>query len=246
MWSIAKCIFLYFTGTNKEAFSDRLSFSVSLIFFAVAIICNSATHIYTRKLLFTCKGNIKAKISLYNAACSLISAIIIIISVLFIYLNTGSILTINLSLSEVFIITVAMLALSGIHNVIYSSHFTAFMSIGYAIMLHRKPQTDKAISHYKDLSLKEFLSIHGITTTSYKEDSQLQAEFNKWLRSKAVTLRTYSAIAFFIAFILAFICLRQLIITGISASFIIFTIAALIITVILFLSILSCSYITRK
>ena len=32
MWSIAKCIFLYFTGTNKEAFSDRLSFSVSLIF----------------------------------------------------------------------------------------------------------------------------------------------------------------------------------------------------------------------
>ena len=70
-------------------------------------------------------------------------------------------------------------------------------------MLHRKPQTDKAISHYKDLSLKEFLSIHGITTTSYKEDSQLQAEFNKWLRSKAVTLRTYSAIAFFIAFILA-------------------------------------------
>ncbi|MCI8751046.1 MAG: hypothetical protein HFH66_06755 [Lachnospiraceae bacterium] len=246
MWSIAKCIFLYFTGTNKEAFSDRLSFSVSLIFFAVAIICNSATHIYTRKLLFTCKGNIKAKISLYNAACSLISAIIIIISALFIYLNTGSILTINLSLSEVFIITVAMLALSGIHNVIYSSHFTAFMSIGYAIMLHRKPQTDKAISHYKDLSLKEFLSIHGITTARYKEDSQLQAEFNKWLRSKAVTLRTYSAIAFFIAFILAFICLRQLIITGISASFIIFTIAALIITVILFLSILSCSYITRK
>lgn len=246
MWSIAKCTFLYFTASNKEAFSDKLSFSVSLIFFAVAIICNSVTHIYTRKLLFTCKGNIKTKLSLFNTACSLIAAIIIIISALFIYLSPGSVLTINLSLSEIFIITVAMLALSGVHNVIYSSHFTAFMSIGYAIMLRRKPQTDNAISNYKDLSLKEFLSIRGITPADYKNDSQLQAEFNKWLRSKAVTLRTYSAIAFFITFILTFICLRQLIITGISASFIIFTIAAFIITVILFLSILSCSYITRN
>lgn len=246
MWSIAKCAFLYFTGTNKKAFSDRISFSVSLIFFAVAIICSSVTHIHTRKLLFTCKGNIKAKISLFNTAFSILSAIIIIISALFIYLNPGSVLTINLSLPEIFIITVAMLVLSGIHNVIYSSHFTAFISIGYAIMLRRKPQTDNAIAHYKDLSLKEFLSLRGITAASYKEDSQSQAEFNKWLRSKAVTLRTYSAIAFFILFILDFICLRQLIITSISASFIIFTIMALITTVVLFLSILSCTYITRK
>lgn len=246
MWSIAKCTFLYFTGTNKEAFSGKLSFSLSLIFFAVAIICNSVTHIYTRKLLFICNGNIKTKISLLNTACSIISAVIIIISTMYIYLKPGNVLTINLSLSEIFIITVAMLALSGIHNVIYSSHFTAFMSIGYAIMLRRKPQTDNAISHYKDLLLKEFLSLHGTTPASYKENIQLQSEFDKWLRSKAVTLRTYSAIAFFITFILAFICLRQLVITGISASFIIFTIVAIIITIILFLSILSCSYITRK
>ena len=66
------------------------------------------------------------------------------------------------------------------------------------------------------------------------------------MRSKAVSLRTYGAIAFFILFILLIICLRQLVLSGISAGFIIFTIVTLFITIMLFIEILSCNYIIKS
>ena len=60
-----------------------------------------------------------------------------------------------------------------------------------------------------------------------------------------VTLRAYGAIAFFIAFMLVIICLRQIIITGISAGLAVFSIAALLITIMLFLEISSCNQIIK-
>lgn len=246
IWSSVKCAFLYITGNGQEVFNEKIDISISVVFFAVVIICSYITKFYTRKLLYSCKGNIKRKIFIFNTACYIVSAIIIITNILYIYLNNKNYLEASLSLFQVFIITVAMLSVSGIHNVIYSSHFNSFMAIGIAILCHRPVQKDKAVEKYLALSLKSFLVQHNISMPVYKENSQIHSDFKRWVHSKAVTLRAYGAIAFFILLILVITCFRQIVITGVSAGFIIFSIAALVITVILFIEILSCNQIIKS
>ena len=246
MWMAVKCVFLYMAGINKEAFSGKITMSLSIIFFVTVIICNSVTRFYTRKLLYSCKADIKRKIAVFNTCCYLISAVIIAASAVFIYLNKENYISASLSLFQVFIFTVAMLSASGIHNVIYSSHFTSCITIGYWIIKRNSLEQDKAAEKYIQLSLKSFLIQHKIPESSYKENTRLQAGFKQWMRSKAVSLRTYGAIAFFILFILLIICLRQLVLPGISAWFIIFILITLFITIMLFIEILSCNYIIKK
>ncbi|MFG6392672.1 MAG: hypothetical protein K1W24_00570 [Lachnospiraceae bacterium] len=246
IWGIIKCTFLYIAGNGQKVFSEKINISISVVFFAVVIICSYITRFYTRKLLYSCKGNIKRKIFIFNSACYTASAIIIIIHTLYIYLNNKNYLEASLSLFQIFIITVAVLSASGIHNVIYSSHFNSFISIGIAIIRRRPAEKNKAAEKYLALTLESFLIQHNMSMAAYKENSQLQSDFKKWVRSKAVTLRTYGAIAFFILVILVITCLRQLVITGFSAGFIIFSITTLVITVILFLEILSCNQVIKS
>lgn len=246
IWMAVKCVFLYWTGINKEAFSGKNTMSLSVIFFATVIICNYVIRFYTRKQLYSCKADIKRKISVFNICCYLISAVIIVVSAIFIYLNKENYTGISLSLFQVFIFTVAMLSASGIHNVIYSSHFTSFITIGYAVIRRNSSGKDKAVEKYIQLSLKSFLIQRKIPEPRYKENASLQAEFKQWMRSKTVSFRTYGAIAFFILFILLIICLRQLVLAGISAGFIIFSLVTLLITIMLFIEILSCNYIIKS
>lgn len=248
IWSIVKCTYFYFTGF-KKAFSVKLSFSVSLVFFIVIIIYSAVTKSYARNQLFKCSNNsiqnVKSKIYVFNTICGFISAVIVIVPALFVYLNLGRFPAASLSLFEVFIFTVAMLSVSGVHNVIYSSHFTSFITTGYLYMLRRIPERNSAISHYRELSLTSFLSLRRLTVTEYKESVHLQLEFNQWLRHKIITFRVYGALALFITAILAAICIRQLIITGPSTGLIIFTAAALVVTALMLLEIISCNCILK-
>ncbi|MCI8748711.1 MAG: hypothetical protein HFH67_12750 [Lachnospiraceae bacterium] len=245
IWGTIKCVFLYLVGINKEAFSEKMPMSMPVIFFAVVIICNAFMQFYTRKVLYSCKGNIKKRISILNIACYFISAVIVVLSVLFLYINKENYLSVNLSLFQIFIISAAMLSAAGIHNVIYSSNSVSFVAICGTIMLHKVPETDKAVTDYMEFSLKTFLIRHNVSSSSYRQDIQLQEEYKKWLRSHVVTIRAYGAIAFFIAFMLVIICLRQLVITGVSAGMAIFSITALAVTAIFFLIILSCNQILK-
>lgn len=245
IWGTIKCVFLYLTGINKQVFTEKISMSVPVIFFAVVIICNALMQFYTRKVLYSCKGNIKKKISVFNISCYLISACIVIASAMFLYLDKENYLSVHLSLFQIFIITAALLSVSGIHNVIYSSNFALFVAICCAVMLHKVPETERAVSCYIQASLKTFLLKKKISASSYNDNKQISTEYKTWLRSHVVTLRAYSAIAFFIAFMLAIICLRQLFITGVSAGMAIFSITVLLVTVMLFLGILSCNQILK-
>ncbi len=195
--------------------------------------------------LYSCKGNIKKKISVFNISCYLISACIVIASAMLLYLNKENYLSVYLSLFQIFIIAAAFLSASGIHNVIYSSNCASFVAICCAIVQHKVPETEKAVSAYIQASLKTFLVKQKISGSSYNDNNQISAEYKIWLRSHVVTLRAYSAIAFFIAFMLAVICLRQLFITGVSAGMAIFGITVLLVTVMLFLGILSCNQILK-
>lgn len=245
IWGTIKCVFLYLTGINKEAFIEKIPMSLPVIFFAVVIVCNALIQFYTRKVLYPCKGNIKKKVSVFSISCYLISACILIASAVFLYLDKENYLSVHLSLFQIFIIAAALLSVSGVHNVVYNSNSALFVAICCAIMLHKVPETEKAVSGYIQASLKTFLLRKKISASSYNDNNQISAEYKTWLRSHIVTLRAYSAIAFFIAFMLAIICLRQLFITGVSAGMAIFGITVLVVTVMLFLGILSCNQILK-
>ncbi|MCI9080178.1 MAG: hypothetical protein HFH68_14930 [Lachnospiraceae bacterium] len=245
IWGTIKCLFLYLTGINKEAFTVKIPMSLPVIFFAVVIVCNAFIQFYTRKILYSCKGSVKKRISIFNISCYFISAIIVVLSAMFLYLGKENYLSLHLSLFQIFIAAAAMLSVSGIHNVIYSSNSAPFVAICYAIMLHKVQETDRAVSEYIQSSLKTFLLRQKISISSYNDNNQMQTEYKTWLRSHIVTLRAYGAIAFFIIFMLAIICLRQLVITGVSAGLAIFSITVLAITVMLFIGILSCNQILK-
>lgn len=248
IWSIIKCTYLYFTET-REAFTTQIPFSLSLVFFTVIVICNAVIQSYTRNILFKCsKGNIKnikSKIFIFNVICYFLSVFIIIITALFVYLNPQKAFVIKFSLFEVFIFTVAILSVSGIHNVIYSSHFTPFITAGYAFIMQKSSDMENAILYYKELSLTSFLVSRHLTKKEYKKSVHLQAEFNQWLRQKVITFRVYGGLAFFITTVLTIISLRQLILTGLAAGLIIFTIITVIITVFMLLEIISCNCILK-
>lgn len=248
IWSVIKCIYFYFTGLDKT-FSRQISFSVSIVFFAVIIIYNVVTKSYARNLLFKCSQkdipNVKSKINIFNIVCCFISASIVIISTLFIYLNPRRVPVVSYSLFEIFIFTVAILSLSGVHNVIYSSHLIPFITTGYLYILHKYSKANSAILHYKELSLENFLILRHITISEYKENIDLQTEFNKWLHQKIITFRVYGALAFFITVILTVVCLKQLIKIGLSIELIIFTVIAFVITIFILLEITSCNCILK-
>lgn len=248
IWSVVKCSYLYFTGI-REAFSTQISLPLSLVFFTVIVVCSAITQSYTRNILFKCTKsnikNIKSKISVFNAICYFLSAFIIVITALWIYINPEKASVVKFSLFEVFIFTVAMLSISGVHNVIYSSHFVPFITTGYAFILNKSSEIDSAILHYRELSLTSFLIARHLTVQEYEKSVHLQTEFNQWLRQKVITFRAYGAIAFFIIAILTVISLRQLITTGLSAGLIIFTAIAVIITLFMLLEIISCNCILK-
>lgn len=249
IWSTLKCIYLYFTGSEK-AFSSKLSYSVSLVFFTCIIIYNAITQGYARNLLFKCSKiniqNVKTKINIFNAFCCFISVVLVAAMALFTYSGSGKVPAASFSLFEIFIFTVAILSISGVHNVIYSSHFTSFITIGYLYMLDKPAETASAISHYIELSLAGFLVSHHLAIPEYKKDVHWQIEFNQTLRQKIITFRVYGALAFFITSMLFAICLRQLIITGLSPGLIIFTAVTLITVVLMFLEIISCNCILKE
>lgn len=245
IWIALKCVFLYLTGINKEAFTGKIPMSMPVIFFAVVIICNAIIQLHTRKILYYCKGNIKKKISVFNISCYLISAFIVAVPAVFLYLDGENFLSVDMSLFQVFIITAALLSVSGIHNVIYSTNSALFVEICCAIMLHKIPEVEKAVSGYIQASFKTFLIKKKSSGGSYDDNGKARREYKIWLRSHVVTLRAYGAIAFFIVLMLAAVCLRQLFITGVSAGMAIFSITVLLVTVMLFLGILSCNQILK-
>ena len=245
IWGTVKCTFLYLTGINKEAFSEKIPMSMPVIFCAVIITCNSLIRFYTRKLLYSYKGNIKKSISIFSITCYLISVVILVLQAMSLYLDKEIYWSVNLSLFQMFIITAALLLASGVHNVIYSSNFSLSVAICYAVMLRKPAEINKAVESYMRFSFKIFLIKHKVSGSSYNENSQFKTEYKEWIRSHVVTLRAYGAIAFFIAFMLVIICLRQIIITGISAGLAVFSIAALLITIMLFLEISSCNQIIK-
>ncbi len=249
LWCAVKCCILYFIG-NKSAFSETIPLTAAPIFFTVVLICHAVTQNHTKHKLLRNADNLKHSVLIFNAVAYIISAVIIATVFLLLYLNLSNAGSrnrnifydnfFNITLFNIFLYTVAFLFLSGIHNVIYSSHIVSFITIGTMLLLHHNNQVDKAINHYTALRLANFVSVRHITIDDYKKSDQHIKEFNSLTRSSLKSYRLYSSFGLFIAIVLDATCIMQLF-KALGIGFIIFTFVSLIITFILFIAILSCN-----
>ena len=249
LWCAVKCCILYFIG-NKNAFSETIPLTAAPIFFAASLICHAITQYHTKYKLLRNTDNIKHSISIFNIISYIISAVVITAVFLLLYYNLDSPSYenrnifyenfFNITLFNIFLYAVAFLFLSGIHNVIYSSHIVSFITIGTMVFLRHTDQTDKSINHYMALRLANFVSIRHITIEDYKKSDKHIKEFNSLMRSSLKSYRLYSSFGLFIAIVLDVTCIIQLF-KALEIGFIIFTFVSLIITFILFITILSCN-----
>lgn len=241
LWGVLKYIYCYFTG-YINSFSEPVSFSLSTIIILIFIPCLNIKQSYLRKYLSRVSDkNAKhnKNRSFYLVYSGIYTFVILALTaVLYISFNINSI---RCSLMNIFLFAVTLLFLSGIHNVLYSSHFITFMSVGgFAVM--KKPEVSlQNATQYKDSVLTQYLAQHKYTLTKYKTDTSIQTDFAKVYRHKIINYRVYCAIAFFITGALDFICFYQLISAGASYGFSIFAVISLLITLILLAAIISCN-----
>ena len=205
-----KCTILYFTGHNN-AFSANTHLSYIPYLITLYFVSGDIIHHVQRKSIINGTKS-------HKTILRIISAILAAGGCMIIYIITGTRGIFTASLPVVFLITVAMLFLSGIHNVIYSSQFVSFFTIGF-MTITRKPadEVKNVISDY-------------ISKSSQKSDD---------LKVRLKTDRIYCFIGAFIAVILDIVCIKQLV-NKITMPLIIFCVASLIITLLLVIAFISC------
>lgn len=215
-WIILKCTALYLTG-NKDIFQSDVPISYSIYVVTIYLIFNDLIYYIKRKstsndrLSSTCHLMRIVEILLITGGCTTI------------YILSATNGLIHLSILNAFLITVALLFLSGIHNVIYSSRFISFFTIGI-MTITRKPSEliDDIITDYIDRN----------NNSNENIDRQLKND------------RIYCFIGLFMAAVLDIICLRQTL-KHQEITLILFFISVIIITVLLFTAIISCNKVIK-
>ena len=210
-WLILKCTAMYLLG-HADSFTSGIPLSYSLYIVSVYYIFNDIIN-YVQK-----KSAINNKSSLHLSFLRIIELILISGGCAVIYGLSAFKGLFKISLLNAFLITAGLLFLSGIHNVIYSSRFISFLTIGVMTLI-RKPASviDDALADY------------------IKRNDKPQDTLIRQLKSDS----TYCYLGLFMAVILDIICLKQLLI-HLEVKRILFFIAVVIITLLLFTAIISC------
>lgn len=152
----------------------------------------------------------------------------------------------QLSLYNTFLLYVALLFLSGIHNVLYSSHIITFFSVGaFQIMGHDPEKKQQVSNRYLQERAIALLATRKQTLEQMQADPELYADIHMEIRSQLVTKRIYLGIALFILTILDIICIYQYTQTG-TVSILVFGLLALLCTLLLVIFILSCHELIRQ
>ena len=210
-WIILKCIVMYLMG-HADIFRSCIPLSYSLYIVSVYYLFNDLIN-YIQK-----KSAINNKSSLHLSLLRIIELLLIAGGCAVIYVLSAFKGIFKISLLNAFLITAGLLFLSGIHNVIYSSLFISFLTIGVMALI-RKPASniDDAVTEY----IKRNDTPHDRLIRQLKSDS------------------TYCYIGLFIAVILDIICLKQLLI-HLDAKLALFFIAVVITSILLFTAVISC------
>lgn len=152
----------------------------------------------------------------------------------------------QLSLYNTFLLYVALLFLSGIHNVLYSSHIITFFSVGVFKVFGRYPEEmQQANRRYLDNRSTALLAARKQTLEQMRADPALYADIHMEIRSHLVTNRIYLGIAWFILAILDIICIYQYTHTG-TGAILVFGILTLLCTIVLSIFIVACNELIRQ
>lgn len=116
----------------------------------------------------------------------------------------------KITLLNSFLLYVALLFLSGIHNVLYSSHLITYLTIGASVLRRCPlPEQTAAIEHYMQEREKALLAARKKTVDEMNHDPALYADIHMDIRSRLFTNRIYLTLALFILTILDFVCIYQ-------------------------------------
>lgn len=212
----AKCVYLCFLG-HKNVFSSNIPLSYTPYLVTLYFIVDDIIHHMQKKYILNDKT--------FNMAAARITEIILAAAgcvILYVFTKTDGIFDISLTTS--FLITVAFLFLSGIHNVVYSSQFVTFFTIGFmTLTLRPAGETNNIISEFISKNPKN----------------------NDILKAHLKTDRIYCFIGAFISVILDIICIKQLL-NKIVMPLTIFGVASLVITALFIAALISCSKIISQ
>ncbi len=237
-WVILVCTSHYVTG-NHNAFSQPLKLSLSPFVIGIILLCSELIKIHTAKKLASANNMqnayFKKELKTYKICAYFISAVLIFIFAFILY-ETGYFLNLfQITLFEMFLFTVAMLLLSGIHNVIYSSHFIPFFEIGIFTLLRKKENAETALKEYTEMSFLQY-NASGNKPTE---------EFISALKTRMASYRTYCILALFICVVLFIVCIYQMIVSPLTIGIIIFTILVVIVSALFLAATISCQKIVK-
>lgn len=151
----------------------------------------------------------------------------------------------TLRLPACFITYVACILLSGVHNVLYSSHFLSFFTVGILI-LSRRPETaiETATKQYLTLRYLQMLAPSHKSRKDLADNAALEKKMRESLHSHMVTQRIYDIFALIILCTLDAVCIGQFRFTA-SPALACFFALTLLLTCTLLLALVSANHILK-
>lgn len=221
LWIAFRQTFFFFAGSHSGTFIQTANLGYSLFISAGYLLFKHLSlYLYRKKLL---TGRIPSRIPALMAGLALALAGIVPLWMSPIH----SVFTFRLDYS--FFFYAGMIALSGICNVIYQSHWIDFFQIGLLrITKHSSQQLHNRTDMYLAKSRQQY------------EASGKSAGFYASLRQRLISNRAYCVLGGFLSFILIIVCMFQLI-QNISSTLylIVFTLLATLLFLLLSCSVLS-------
>lgn len=242
-------------GSNPESFSKSFPVVYGLVFLTVILLYQSLNRAILRSFLqkINLKGQAdtpkieksKKKLTSYRAILILALAVICILSV-YILIQTGLAMQMQVTLFDLFMGYVLLIFVSGIHNTLYSSHVISFLSIGGFLLTKRSSEEVKnATEQYMTLSFLQLLGNRNKTMTDFENDHKLAQDIKTALRSRMVTQRVYIALAIFVLVLLLGVCIHQIRL-AFSVALLAFSGLVLFIVIGLVTALLSANFVVRE
>lgn len=152
----------------------------------------------------------------------------------------------KINLTGCFFVYVICMLLSGIHNVIYSSHLIPFLTIGgYRLLCRSKDMIQTAIQTYLDASYLQILSRAHKTLEDSRKNPELAGRLKQSVYARMVTTRIYCALALFLLVILDIMCILQL--QGVlTLAFLVFFAICLLLTFAFLIAVLSANTLLKQ
>ncbi|MBR1743183.1 MAG: hypothetical protein IJ733_15205 [Lachnospiraceae bacterium] len=176
------------------------------------------------------KQRLRRKAGYLSVFPAVILLAVCILSCVFIW-RSGLSGKIELDAVTVFFIYVASAVLSGLHNVLYSSFFVPYCTIGGMLLAGRPVgEVEAAVTRYKTLCYQRMLSLEGKTMEHFFSDEILAEKLMQKLRGRLAVYRGAALFGLLIPVVLAVVCVVQMVLLRfrVTVGLCVFTLCAFV------------------